>query len=325
MTASANKNSNNSSNNSPTNNFPIIGVMILNWNAWQDTLVCLASLMLSEKVNLYILIVDNGSSNESVVKIKQWLSDRKGMSRHQVRLLQLDRNYGFAGGCNRGLAELENGELSYYVVLNNDLKLNSDAIRKMYDTAINYESELIGAKVYDAKGESVLYQGRKLSRPFLLRNDLKNVTSDASLTDHVEGSCMMISQRLLSHRKQNTGYIFDENMFLYCEDLDLSLYAKSRGFKAMVAQTAFVKHGVSKSSGGAGNPRSYYYITRNRVFIANRWLKLWEKILFHLYYISSRPIRALWVLITGNSAAAQAILVGLVHAYKGVGGKRREN
>ncbi|HID45262.1 MAG TPA: glycosyltransferase family 2 protein, partial [Chromatiaceae bacterium] len=53
---------------------PTVAVIVLNWNGWKDTVRCLASLVEHDYPRLSIVLVDNGSTDESVVRIKDWVS-----------------------------------------------------------------------------------------------------------------------------------------------------------------------------------------------------------------------------------------------------------
>ena len=55
---------------------PLIYIIILNWNGWQDTLKCLESLQTLNYQNYVVLIIDNGSENDSVQQIKSCTKDR---------------------------------------------------------------------------------------------------------------------------------------------------------------------------------------------------------------------------------------------------------
>ena len=53
-------------------NTPALAVIILNWNGWNDTCECLASLKQSTYQDFQIILIDNGSTDDSIEKIKSW-------------------------------------------------------------------------------------------------------------------------------------------------------------------------------------------------------------------------------------------------------------
>src|ERR1700677_1840238 len=74
---------------------PLVYCIVLNWNGWEDTLVCLESLMLQDYPNLVVVVVDNCSHNDSVAKISQ--------AYPSILLLETGANLGFSGGNNVGI------------------------------------------------------------------------------------------------------------------------------------------------------------------------------------------------------------------------------
>jgi len=146
---------------------PRVDIIILNWNGWRDTIECLESIARSNYSNYRIVVVDNGSSDNSIERIKEWAkgdlfiesryyqrSDsresvsiifydkktaenggnpetEKGLlpgNKKKVVLIQADENLGFAGGCNLGIRySIANGS-QYIWLLNNDTVIDSSAL-----------------------------------------------------------------------------------------------------------------------------------------------------------------------------------------------------
>jgi GT2 family glycosyltransferase len=126
----------------------------------------------------------------------------------------------------------------------------------------------------------------------------------------------------IKEKVQKTGYIMDDRMFLYCEDVDLCRSALDLGYSCLVSQNSKAFHSISNSSGGKGNNTAYYYITRNRVLVAKKWLpKVWFYI-FNLYYISTRLMILTLRFFMNGSKTSSSILKGLIDAYTGHWGKK---
>ena len=70
-------------------------VVILNWNGKNDTLACLTSLQIVEAPAFDVIVVDNGSTDDSVAEISQRFP--------QVTLIETGKNLGYAGGNNVGI------------------------------------------------------------------------------------------------------------------------------------------------------------------------------------------------------------------------------
>jgi len=123
--------------------WPRVAIIILNWNGWKDTIECLESLLRIDYPNCHIIVVDNGSSDDSIEKIKSWargeipvessffefdpsikpvliieddqstiesanlLNPKKNsiesLNSRSLVLLRMKKNMGFAGGSNIGI------------------------------------------------------------------------------------------------------------------------------------------------------------------------------------------------------------------------------
>ena len=78
-----------------TNRHPSVAIIILNWNNASDTIECLRSVAELTYDNFITVVVDNGSSDNSVIEIRQ--------AYPEVMLIEANRNLGFVGGNNVGL------------------------------------------------------------------------------------------------------------------------------------------------------------------------------------------------------------------------------
>ena len=102
---------------------PKIFIIIINWNGKRDTIECLESLEKLEYKNCEIVIVDNGSKDNSVDTLKNRFP--------QINLLEARRNLGFAGGNNLGMRyALEHGA-DFILLLNNDTIADGDLINQL--------------------------------------------------------------------------------------------------------------------------------------------------------------------------------------------------
>jgi len=159
------------------NNFPNIFIIILNWNGWQDTIECLESLQKITYPNYQIIIVDNGSSDNSVKKIKKWCSGelpidsifikfmpelkpvkfieydevtaRKGGElnkenelknmppNRKLLIIQTNENLGFAGGNNLGIKYALKRGAEYILLLNNDTVVDENIVANLMEPMRN--------------------------------------------------------------------------------------------------------------------------------------------------------------------------------------------
>lgn len=324
---------------------PQVAVLIINWNCWQDTLDCLESLYSSSYPKCRIIVLDNGSQDESVEKLRASLGDHfYTLENSEYKKRTIDRsnntyasafdshafflvspiNHGFSAGCNIAIDYLrENGiQFDYLFLLNNDATIEPGCITELISVAEKEQgAAIVGAVVKNEDGS--ILAGAKFPRELFIASKaaLPDDRVDCWCVDRVEGSAMLISRKLLEECRSERGYYFDPDLFMYYEDAEFCHYARVKGYGVMMAGNAVIYHKMSHSSGGGGSALSYYYITRNRIRLASHCLPAWEKILFHAWYPVSRVARALQRKVQGKPEVALAILNGLWDGYSGKTGK----
>ncbi len=316
-------------------------ITVINWNNPVDSINCVQSIFASSFKDYYILLVDNGSADNSVKVLHEWLleQDREtdgagGDLTYEdgkivfvggaVALLANETNLGFAGG-NNALFKfgLSIGAPDYFFLLNNDAVLDKECLYNLVKVADERNVSVTGALIKDLTNDNVLFSGAdpKLELFFSARADREDTLPTLWGTGRVEGSAMLISVHLINQMLAIYGYVLDPKLFLYCEDSSLCLAAQSMREKILMVKPAFIRHKLAGASGGKNNRLQYYYRTRNRIFLANEWLSFPAKILFHFYYPLSRMGRVLQNLVIGNFHVASAIYKGMIDGYTGRSGK----
>ena len=96
-------------------NYPSIAIVILNWNNYPDTKKCLDSLSKLTYQNTTIILVDNGSQDDSNRLLKEEYPD--------ITILELPKNLGFAGGTNFGIKYALKNSFKHILLLNNDTEV----------------------------------------------------------------------------------------------------------------------------------------------------------------------------------------------------------
>src|SRR4051794_31005071 len=106
---------------------PRVFVVVLNWNGLNDTLRCLESLAAVTVPPTSVIVVDNGSRDDSVAQISYRFPD--------VTVLTNVKNEGFASACNQGMVvALERGA-AYVLLLNNDTTVAPDFLEHLVRAA----------------------------------------------------------------------------------------------------------------------------------------------------------------------------------------------
>ncbi len=296
-----------------------VTTIVLNWNQWSRTLENLEALARSDYSCHEVLVVDNGSQDDASSMWERYTA-RAGHGT-PARLLRLERNLGFSGGVNAAVEHLLPDLPDFIFLLNNDAEAEPDALSQCVRVARESGAAVVGCVIRDpATGTPVFTGGWWPGELFFSRREAAPGGGwwDA---DWVEGSAMLIRRELVLDRLGRCGHLLDPGLFMYCEDLELSRWARDRGYRVVMAGGATVYHAVGGSSGGRENALMYYYTTRNRVLLARRLLPPGWRFLFHVWFPLSRMMRVLHRLLQGRTNVARSILLGLWDGYRGVSGK----
>lgn len=275
---------------------PSITAIVVNWNAPQLTSRAVESLLGSGGGDgLEVVVVDNGSRDGSA----RLLAERFERA-SQVRVLALPRNIGFGGGVNAGIRASSS---DYVALLNNDAVAAPGWAGALADALSAPGAERVGAVTSrillagrwrelepdeePADGAAVLADGhgRRVVRDDAhgaeLVNSTGNIvdrtgngadrdwlapadrTADAAVFGFCGGAAMLRRAAL-----EETG-LFDERLFMYYEDTELSWRLRKRGWDIRYVAGAIARHEHAASS-GTSSPRFLRWNARNRVRVAVR-------------------------------------------------------
>jgi GT2 family glycosyltransferase len=234
-----------------------VDVIIPNWNGKEWLGACLDSLLAQIFTDFEIIIVDNGSNDNSIEFIHQNYS--------QVRLIALPENTGFSGAINRGT---EASNSPYICWFNNDAIAEPDFLFNLLSSLKAKETEgfkLAAAKVtflnqptiIDSAGMFVRADGIGRGRGYKqVDKTLYNVESEIF---GVGGVAALFNRKLFDE----IGSL-DEDFFLYSEDLDLNYRAQLAGHRCLYVPSAKARHVVSGSSRKI-EAKAVRYANRNAV------------------------------------------------------------
>jgi hypothetical protein len=336
---------------------PSVGICVLNWNGWHDTLECVESLRRQDYPNFVIIVLDNHSLNDSAEQIRAWagknLPEPSGFADYQGKaaraggeeekeanlrgvispdrlvLICNEENTGFTGGCNAVIdyALRRSKPLDYVFLINNDATLEPDCLSHLMEAAQESGEGIVGAVMFDESGTHPLFNGRiSMTRQFffpIVKWHLPPPETDKDYwrSDCAHGGAMMMRADVLRAIHAATGNYFREGLFMYNEGAELQYHAARAGHHAVIARKAVVYHKNARSSGGTENPIAYYYTERSRLLVANAVLPFGWKVLFHLVNLPLVSARILKNVIRRRTVAAKAILEGLLDGYRGREGK----
>lgn len=258
-----------------------LAIVILNWNGKHYLEEFLNSLIERSAVpGVSIIVADNASTDGSV----SWLKENYP----QIRLIELDKNYGFTGGYNRALSEIES---QYYLLLNSDVEVTEGWLEPLIDSMDRMPNAgICMPKIKSAHNkESFEYAGASggfidvLGYPFCRGRILSNIEVDSAQYNNdreifwASGAAFMIRSSLFH---QLGG--FDNNFFVHMEEIDLCWRAKLLGWQVWI----FPKSQIYHVGGGTlpnNSPNKLFYNYRNNLLMLYKNLpssKLWGVLLF---------------------------------------------
>lgn len=227
-----------------------IYILILNWNGKNLLKPCLDSILDIDYDNYTTLVIDNNSTDGSSKMIKNRFPN--------VEYLQLEKNYGFAGGYNRCFDYLRDKDPEYILLLNNDTEIEPDILSSFIKAAKHYGNQnIFGGKIfYHHNPKKIWYAGGHVNLKYgriyhrgIHKNDSEKYSFN-SITDYVTGCCLFTTWDVIEKIQG-----FDDQFNMYGEDVDLCLRAKRKDVQCFYWPDAKLLHHVSASVGGNWSPK----------------------------------------------------------------------
>lgn len=304
---------------------PRIGVVLVNWNGADDTVVALESLLAATPAPTCAIVVDNGSEESSVARIEAWGAEHAPSVRSVregervddawLTIVRAGSNRGFSGGNNIGLRVLAaRPEITHFLLLNNDAMVAPDYFARIGDVLREHpDAALVGCTIFHHPERDRVWYSGGYEVPWraliLHRYDTPNGTAPTPVP-FVTGCAMLIS-RALYETQGGLAEVFNP---IYWEDGDYSHRARVGGAKLLFAPAAVVYHRVRSTGGGLQTltPRVAYLDNRNRGIFVRRNYRGVDRAMALLYLAVTKPNRALVEVLRGRAAVGSAIVRGWI-------------
>ncbi len=286
---------------------PLISVVILNYNGLECLQICLPSLFRQTISDFEIIVVDNGSTDNSVQYIKKQFPSIKTI---------VNKINTYAAGNNAGIRHARG---DYILLLNNDVELAEDCLAAILKTIQN-QRDMTGMwalkilnyydkKIIDSTGLIIYRDGICRGRG--------RMESDEGQFDN-KSDILMPSGcgGVYSKKMLDEIGLLDEDFQFYLEDSDLGFRGRLAGWKAKFIPDARVYHMYSATT-GKYSPRKAYYIERNRIWFIIKLLPL-GMILASIYYSCKRYTYQAVAIVTHKGSSGNFVkeysFVKLVYA-----------
>jgi GT2 family glycosyltransferase len=220
---------------------PKIGCVLVNWNGWPETVNCVRALSNCAHKNMFVVVVDNGSTNDSVERLREMCPE--------IILIEAASNLGYAGGNNLGIRYSLEHSAEYVWLLNNDTEPDSNALPAL--VAKIRSDHRFGAVAsvcyyFDRPSEVQVWAGAQVNL-WIGRSRNSTVPRSDDWFDSLYGASLLTSSIAL----RDAG-LLDEGFFLLWEETEFCLRLRKTGWRLGAAPDSKVLHKVHSSSGGKG-------------------------------------------------------------------------
>ncbi len=275
---------------------PKASVIILSWNARSDLETCLKAVFAQDYDNTEVIVVDNGSVDESANFVATHFP--------QAKLIRNEQNLGFAAGNNLGLQVAEGDIL---VLLNQDTEVHPSWLRALVEgLSSDAEIGIVGGKAL-YPDQTLQHAGGQVNlrgegHHYGLGSGDTNLFDQQDDVDYVTGATLAISRQAL----ETIGLLDEGFGQAYYEDVDWCYRAKKVGFRVVYVPQAVLIH-KENSQSTEMSYESLFGFQRNRLrFVLKHWPlpRLWDE------FVSAEQN---WLLNLGEGS--EILVTAVQHAY----------
>ncbi len=273
-------------------NRPSVGIILLNYNRFKDTIECIHSLHSITYPSYKILLVDNCSTDDSY--------DNLCRAFHDIEIITTTRNVGYTGGINYGIRHLLKSHYEYILILNNDTLVEPDFLDKLVDAMErdNAAAASCGTILCEHDRRSIWYASGKMipwrglavhvdkNRKYVYRQSTQPVT-------FITG-CMVL---LRVSNIEKIGFL-DERYFMYLDDIEYSQRIIQNGYSLLYVSDSIIYH---KVLGEKESAFKAYYSIRNRLLLINTVCSGYNRIIARLYFIGVLSVKLILWRLTRKS------------------------
>jgi GT2 family glycosyltransferase len=270
----------------------------------------LNSIKMQKNVNYKVIVVDNGSQ-DNTSQVFESLTKELGIP---GTLIHLRRNYGWAGGNNRGAIRCKDSDYLFF--------LNDDTILLGENVLANLVRQFEKHKDIGAAQPIIVNRDGSFSYGFKLGfAGFMEILNKPTQPSYISGAALFTRTKLFF----KLG-MFDEDLFLYHDDVEYCLRLWIAGYKVSTMLNAYVFHlgGVSTSI-----DKSWYYALRNNFLVTSKISDTKYLIIKYLLILIEFLISWLWYSVyrLRDPNKAKAVIKGFIHGimyYLPLGIKKRK-
>ncbi len=296
-------------------------VVILNYNG-SGFLKKFLSVVIEKSAHVAeIVVADNRSSDDSVRVMKELFPE--------VRLIEMDKNRGYAGGYNEALKQVE---AEYYILLNSDIEVTDgwiEQVIELMDSDLSIAACQPKIKDYNRK-EYFEYAGAaggfidRYGYPFCRGRIFMSLEKDLGQYDDIReifwasGACMFVRSGVF-HELGG----FDEDFFAHMEEIDFCWRAKNMGYKIMVQPSSVVYH-IGGGTLPKSSARKTYLNFRNNFSLLYKNITEDRLLMTFVVRLFLDGIAGLKFLLEGHPADFWSVIKAHFYFYRNLGNLKRK-
>jgi hypothetical protein len=289
---------------------PLVYCVVVNWNRPHDSADCIHSLIIQKDVQTRVLLVDNGSSDDSVAILKEQFNN--------IDILTSAQNLWFSGGYNLGIKYALDQGAEYIFIINNDAYVAPETLSILLKQINeNKNVGLVAPIIYYASHPDQIWSSGGNIRRIILeytnqRGEIdKGYLPNIMERDFVTGCCFLTTKSVFL----SVGF-FDDSFKMYYEDADFCLRTRKNNLRIMVIPKAKAWHKVSLSSGGVDSPIERFWMAKSSILFIKKHSSKWQ-LLFIIPWRTASAIKTIFRLMSNAQyASLQAYISGIVQGLR---------
>lgn len=291
------------------NSNPLVSIIIPNYNGKIHLDECLNSLQRIESEDYEIVFVDNASDDGSVEFVKDNFPE--------IKILQLEKNYGFAEGCNLGV---EKAQGDYIVFLNNDTKVDALWLKELLVAVETHgENHVYSSKILFYHEPGTLNTIGGVITPMGSGLDIYFGKEDVAEYNKIRfvgspSGCSMLLKKSLFLEMGG----FDKDYFAYLEDVDFGWRCWLHGHKIYYIPESVVYHKYGSTGGKIDTPFRVFNVQKNRLFNILKNFSIVNLIKGFIISVIFDLVRIFQFIIHGEFSLISAVLRGNYAFIKGI-------
>ena len=298
-------------------------MLLVTYNNFNTTKECLESIMATNYPYYNVIIIDNGFTNITEYNCLKSsldcnihiLNQSKITLNKNIYYYNSENNIGYGAGINKAAEFTKDNQPDFFFILNNDTiipKSFFDDFLSSLPKLDKLDKALYSPVIKNSDNDNIWYAGGKINLARCMGTHHTNIPQQNYYeTNFISGCCIICTPDIYFKLKG-----FDENFFLYYEDVDLSIRAKHNNIKIILLSKLFIYHKIGVSTGGDNTTITSYFSSRNRIYLMRKHFNSCTLNRFYCFFIINRIVKIVIAIFTGNFKNIKYIILGIIRGLR---------